>query len=62
MTPGLKLTGISDPVRDSEVWQLQDRPSLRFVRDAMRYRVNTNIQFEFITFDMPASVSAGERR
>eukprot|EP00877_Chromochloris_zofingiensis_P007897 jgi/Chrzof1/3360/Cz12g22090.t1 len=59
VTPGLKLTGISDPVRDSEVWQLQDRPSLRFVRDAMRYRVNTNIQFEFITFDMPASVSAG---
>ncbi|KAL6764706.1 hypothetical protein V8C86DRAFT_2468547 [Haematococcus lacustris] len=35
---GQKLVGISDPVRDSEVWQMSDRPSLRFVKDTLKMR------------------------
>lgn len=29
---------ISDPVNNSEMWTLADNASLRFVRDAVRYR------------------------
>eukprot|EP00775_Hariotina_reticulata_P013100 gene13099-13228_t len=44
---GMKLSGISDPVRRDEVWQLQDRPSLRYVRDVLRMRANAYIQLQF---------------
>ncbi len=35
---GQKLLAISDPVRQNEMWQLNDRASFRFVRDAFRMR------------------------
>mmetsp|Transcript_28172 Transcript_28172/g.71821 ORF Transcript_28172/g.71821 Transcript_28172/m.71821 type:complete len:268 (-) Transcript_28172:332-1135(-) len=41
---GQKLVGLSDPVRDTEVWDMGDRPSLRFVRDAMKLRRQGQIQ------------------
>lgn len=35
---GQKLRKISDPVKKSEMWTISDNASLRFVRDAVRYR------------------------
>lgn len=35
---GQQLLAISDPVRQNEMWQLNDRASFRFVRDAFRMR------------------------
>lgn len=35
---GQQLLSISDPVRYTEMWPLNDRASLRYVRDAIRYR------------------------
>ncbi len=43
MRVGQRLVGISDPVRQDEVWQLQDRPSLRYVRDVLRMRAPASI-------------------
>lgn len=37
VTPGCKILAVSDPNR-GELWELKDRPSLRFVRDALRMR------------------------
>lgn len=36
--PGQRLWSISDPIRANEMWQLNDRPSIRFVRDALLMR------------------------
>ncbi|KAF6260043.1 hypothetical protein COO60DRAFT_1700504 [Scenedesmus sp. NREL 46B-D3] len=44
---GMKLTGISDPVRQYEVWDLQDRPSLRYIRDVLRMRSSSSITLRF---------------
>lgn len=47
---GQKLVGVSDPVRDSEVWELGDRPSIRFVRDAIRARRMGYVQLVFADY------------
>ena len=36
LTPRQRVFAISDPVRRGEMLQLNDRPSLRFVRDALQ--------------------------
>ncbi len=38
MLRGQRLFEISDPIRADEMWVLNDRPSLRFVRDALTMR------------------------
>lgn len=38
LRPGQRLIALSDPVRQQELWQLNERASLRFVRDAFRMR------------------------
>ena len=38
MLRGQRLYEISDPIRSDEMWVLNDRPSLRFVRDALTMR------------------------
>uniref|UniRef100_A0A383WG76 PDZ domain-containing protein n=1 Tax=Tetradesmus obliquus TaxID=3088 RepID=A0A383WG76_TETOB len=45
---GMKLVGISDPIREYEVWDLQDRPSLRYVRDVLRMRSSNSITLRFL--------------
>lgn len=42
--PGSKLLAISDPIRDNgPLWTLNDRASIRFVRDALRLRTSSNV-------------------
>lgn len=45
--PGQRLLAISDPMRggDSTLWHLNDRPSMRFVRDALSMRSGDSITF-----------------
>ena len=38
MLCGQRLLEISDPIRTTEMWVLNDRPSIRFVRDALLMR------------------------
>ena len=38
MLRGQRLYEISDPIRADEMWVLNDRPSVRFVRDALTMR------------------------
>ncbi len=40
---GQRLYEISDPIRADEMWVLNDRPSLRFVRDAFSMRRSPTI-------------------
>jgi hypothetical protein len=44
--PGMKLLAVSDPVRYTEMWRLEDRPSMRIVNDLMRLRVSGSITME----------------
>jgi hypothetical protein len=42
--PGSRLLAISDPIRDNgPLWTLNDRASIRFVRDALRLRTSGTI-------------------
>eukprot|EP00191_Tetraselmis_sp_GSL018_P008669 CAMPEP_0177600636 /NCGR_PEP_ID=MMETSP0419_2-20121207/13770_1 /TAXON_ID=582737 /ORGANISM="Tetraselmis sp., Strain GSL018" /LENGTH=298 /DNA_ID=CAMNT_0019093725 /DNA_START=295 /DNA_END=1191 /DNA_ORIENTATION=- len=41
--PGSRLVAISDPVRNGELWELNERASLRFVRDSLQMRVSGRI-------------------
>mmetsp|Transcript_1790 Transcript_1790/g.5212 ORF Transcript_1790/g.5212 Transcript_1790/m.5212 type:complete len:226 (+) Transcript_1790:764-1441(+) len=41
--PGSKLVAISDPVRSGDLWELNERASLRFVRDSLQMRINGRI-------------------
>lgn len=50
---GLRLTAISDPIRRSEVWRLQDRPSLKNVRELLKMRSADTIELEFVEWDGP---------
>lgn len=62
--PGLRLTAISDPIRRNEVWKLQDRPSLKNIRELLKMRSADTIQLEFEPWDgvMPApGVERGNR-
>ncbi|KAL4535207.1 hypothetical protein Ndes2437A_g05937 [Nannochloris sp. 'desiccata'] len=36
--PGQQLFSLSDPIRPTETWMLNDRASLRYIRDAVRMR------------------------
>ncbi len=38
MRPGQRLLSISDPMSANGMWDLNDRPSIRFVRDALAMR------------------------
>jgi hypothetical protein len=40
---GDRLLALSDPVRASAMWDLNDKASLRFVRDALRLRVASDV-------------------
>jgi len=40
---GCRLVAISDPARSEELWVLNDRVSLRFVRDSLRMRISPTI-------------------
>lgn len=56
---GQRLVGISDPVRDV-VWDLLDRPSMRFIRDTLRMRRMGNVQFllkDYLNVSDPAWAS-----
>ncbi|KAI8467794.1 MAG: hypothetical protein J3K34DRAFT_429268 [Monoraphidium minutum] len=50
---GLRLTAISDPIRRNEVWKLQDRPSLKNIRELLRMRSADTITLEFVPWDGP---------
>ena len=41
--PGDQVLALSDPVRPAELWQLNSRASVRFVRDALRLRVSPQV-------------------
>jgi hypothetical protein len=41
--PGDRLLAVSDPIRASELLTLNDKASLRFVRDALRLRVSSDV-------------------
>ena len=45
--PGLQLLALSDPIRAEECWTLNERVSLRYVKDAVRMRRLDFIKFEF---------------
>ena len=63
--PGDQLTGISDPVRPSVLWELADSASLRFVRDALRLRVSPSIELQLApgaAVDALRAAQAGEAR
>jgi len=51
--PGLRLTAISDPIRRSEVWRLQDRPSLKNIRELIKMRSADTITLEFEQWEGP---------
>lgn len=53
LRPGHKVLAVSDPNRN-EMWQLRDRPSLRFVRDAIRMKQGP-------TVELVVQVSAGNK-
>jgi len=44
--PGQQLYSLSDPIRPSETWIVNDRASLRYVRDAVRMRRASFIMLE----------------
>ncbi|CAD7697581.1 unnamed protein product [Ostreobium quekettii] len=48
---GYRLCSISDPVRPDEMWPLNDRASVRFVRDSIKFRRPGTINLEF---ELPA--------
>ena len=41
--PGDQVLALSDPVRPAELWQLNSRASVHFVRDALRLRVSPQV-------------------
>lgn len=43
MRPGQRLLSISDPMSATGMWDLNDRPSIRFVRDALAMRSSDTI-------------------
>lgn len=43
MRPGQRLLSISDPMSATGMWDLNDRPSVRFVRDALAMRSSSSI-------------------
>ncbi|KAG2451180.1 hypothetical protein HYH02_003787 [Chlamydomonas schloesseri] len=47
VTRGMKMNALSDPIRYGELWDLQDRPSLRFVVDTFKMRRNQPIDLQF---------------
>lgn len=47
--PGQRLVGISDPNNNDQVWELNASTSLRFVRDALRFRIAASIRFDVDT-------------
>eukprot|EP00878_Enallax_costatus_P003043 GHUV01003241.1.p1 GENE.GHUV01003241.1~~GHUV01003241.1.p1 ORF type:complete len:296 (+),score=96.02 GHUV01003241.1:190-1077(+) len=58
---GMKLAAISDPIRRDEMWELQDRPSLRYIRDVMRMRSAAYIELCFDTDqELLAALEASE--
>lgn len=44
--PGQQLLALSDPIRAEDVWTLNERASLRYVRDAIRMRRTAFIKLE----------------
>lgn len=44
---GLQLLQVSDPIRSNEIWELNDRSSLKYIQDAIRMRRN-----EYITIQL----------
>lgn len=58
--PGMRLTAISDPIRPFEVWKLQDRPSLKNIRELLRMRSAETITLEFERWDGPMPGLAGD--
>jgi hypothetical protein len=60
MRAGQRLLGLSDPIRNSEVWELNDRPSLGFVADALRMRSGATVDF-IVSPDVIGSLQLGGR-
>lgn len=54
---GQRLFEISDPIRADEMWVLNDRPSLRFVRDALQMRRAPTIDLVLSRMPEPETVS-----
>lgn len=55
---GQRLYEISDPIRADEMWVLNDRPSLRFVRDALSMRRAPTIDLVLSRMPEAEAVSA----
>jgi hypothetical protein len=64
VVPGQKLISISDPIRPDQQWSLQDRPSLRFVKDLINANRNKDLSIEMsakaLYFEAPQSTATGE--
>ncbi|GMH44411.1 hypothetical protein BSKO_12363 [Bryopsis sp. KO-2023] len=56
---GQKVLEVSDPVRYTEMWELKENASLRFVRDAVRYRSANTI--DLVLQDDGDLVKEGEK-
>jgi hypothetical protein len=50
---GMRLTAISDPIRRDGVWPVQERPSLKNIRELLRMRCADTITLEFAPWDGP---------
>ncbi|GBG00131.1 hypothetical protein Rsub_12742 [Raphidocelis subcapitata] len=55
---GMRLTAISDPIRRNEVWRLQDRPSLKNIRELFKMRSADTIDLEFTEWNGPVPGAA----
>ena len=55
---GQQLLEVSDPIRRGERWELNDRVSLRFVRDAIRMQRGASIEFFLSAEPIPDAAEA----
>lgn len=61
--PGHQVLAISDPVRNSEMWDLGDMSSGRFVRDALKLRASPTVNINIDTSTgLRAALMGGVRR
>lgn len=58
MAPGQQLVAMSDPIRYTEMIELGDSPSPRFVRDAIRLRRGPTIDLVFAPSNAAVTAAA----
>lgn len=44
---GMRISAVSDPMRPGVMWELKDRPSLRFVLDTLRMQRSNPVDINF---------------